>query len=170
MDKAVRYDADGPNSKGSDNITTTLRQLLNQFPGLLPGESIAFASLAPTSGIAIFPVSGAVIQTDKIDITDHVTQICLYPFYVVYRVNGLNQNRKATVKEWLDTLGKWLERQPVTIDGIQHRLPRYPALIGNRKFTRIFRQTPSYLDNTNEDKTEDWAIYISAQYQNEFDR
>lgn len=168
--KPVRYDVDGPNEQGTDNVTTALRELLNSFPGLLPGEEITFSTLTDTSGIAMFPISGAVIQTETRDITDHVTQVCLYPFYIVYRQGRLNQNRKAGIKEWMDTLGRWLERQPVAVDGVEYKLAKYPALTGNRKFLSVTRQTPAYLDSTGEDQVEDWAIYISAQYQNEFDR
>lgn len=168
--KPVRYDVDGPNEQGTDNVTAALRELLNSFPGLLPGEEITFSTLTDTSGIAMIPISGAVIQTEKRDITNHVTQVCLYPFCIIYRQGRLNQNRKANIKEWMDNLGRWLERQPVIIDGLEYKLKKYPALTGGRKFLSITRQTPAYLDSTGEDQVEDWAIYISAQYQNEFDK
>lgn len=164
-DKPIRYDVDG-----TDNITTAIRQLLNQFPGLLPGEEITFSTLTQESGIAMFPISGAVIQSETVNIWDEVKQLCLYPFYIVYRQGHLNQNRKANIKEWLDNLGKWLEKQPVMIDETEYKLTEYPVLSGSRKFDLISRQTPAYLDSVGEDQVEDWAIYISAQYQNEFKR
>lgn len=168
--KQIRFDADGPNAQGTDIITTAIRQLLNQFPGLNYGESISFSTLSPEEGISIFPISGAVIEKETADITDHVTQICLYPFYVVYRSGSLNQNRKANVKEWLDNLGRWLERQPVSIDEMEYKLLKYPRLTGKRKFLSISRQTPAYLDSVTDGKVEDWAIYISARYQYEFNK
>lgn len=160
--KQVKYDVDG-----YDAVTSALRELLNQYPAL-DDEEITFSVLEETSGIGMFPVSGAVVETEKRSVTGKVTEVCLYPFYIIYRASGLNENRKARVKEWLDTLGKWLEQKKVLIDGEEYTLSELPPLTDGRKFLSISRQTPAYLDNTNEDKTEDWAIYISARYQYEY--
>lgn len=162
-EKQIKYDVDG-----YEAVTSALRELLNQYPGLEKGEEITFSVLEETSGIGMFPVSGAVVETEKTSITGKVTKVCLYPFYVIYRASGLNEDRKARVKEWLDTLGKWLERQKIFVDGEEFVLLELPPLTDGRKFLSIERQTPAYLDNTNEDKTEDWAIYISARYQYEY--
>lgn len=164
-EKQIRYDVDG-----FDIITTAIRELINQFPGLQSGDEITFSVLGEDSGKAMFPVSGAVIETEKEGITGHINQVCLYPFYVIYRAGGLSENRKAAVKEWLDNLGKWIERQEITIDEVTYRLEEYPPLTGNRKFLSIVRQTPGYLDTINENNSENWAIYITARYRNEFDR
>ena len=163
--KQIKYDVDG-----YEAVTSALRELLNQYPGLERGEEIAFSVLEETSGIGMFPVSGAVVETEKRSVTGKVTEVCLYPFYIIYRASGLNENRKARVKEWLDTLGKWLEQKKVLIDGEEYTLSELPPLTDGRKFLSISRQTPAYLDNTNEDKTEDWAIYISARYQYEYQK
>lgn len=163
--KQVRYDIDG-----YDIVTTALRELINQYPGLSDVDEITFSTLNENDGKAMFPVSGAIIETEKESITGHVNQVCLYPFYVIYRQALLTENRKADIKEWLDTLGKWLEMQPVTINGENCTLSEYPPLTGNREFLSIDRQTPAYLDSTNDNKSENWAIYISARYRNEFDR
>ncbi len=149
--KTVKYDVDG-----YDAVTSALRELLNQYPGLKDGEEISFSVLGEDSGKAMFPVSGAVIETETRNILGHVTQVCLYPFYVIYRASGLSENNKAKVKEWLDSLGKWLESVP------------YPPLTDGRKFLSISRQTPAYLDTVNENQSENWAIYISARYQYEY--
>lgn len=162
-EKQVKYDVDG-----YDAVTSALRELLNQYPGLERGEEITFSVLEETSGIGMFPVSGAVVENEKRSVTGKVTEVCLYPFYIIYRASGLNENRKARVKEWLDTLGKWLEQKKVLIDGEEYALSELPPLTDGRKFLSISRQTPAYLDNANEDKTEDWAIYISARYQYEY--
>ncbi|MBQ8040340.1 MAG: hypothetical protein IJ274_10810 [Lachnospiraceae bacterium] len=162
-EKQIKYDIDG-----YEAVTSALRELLNQYPGLERGEEITFSVLEETSGIGMFPVSGAVIETEKRTITGKVTEVCLYPFYIVYRASGLNENRKVRVKEWLDTLGKWLEQKKVLIDRAEYQLGELPPLTDGRKFLSISRQTPAYLDNTNEDKAEDWAIYISARYQYEY--
>lgn len=163
--KQVRYDIDG-----YDIVTTALRELINQYPGLSSGDEITFSVLGEDSGKAMFPISGAIIETEKESITGHVNQVCLYPFYVIYRAGGLSENRKAAVKEWLDALGRWLEMQSIIVGGQTYALDRYPLLTGCREFLNIKRQTPAYLDSTNDNKSENWAIYISARYQNEFDR
>ena len=158
--KQVKYDIDG-----YDAVTSALRELLNQYPGLEKGEEITFSVLEETSGIGMFPVSGAVVETERKSVTGKVTEICLYPFYIIYRASGLNENNKARVKEWLDTLGKWLEQKKVVIDEKEYQLDELPPLTDGREFLSINRQTPAYLDNISEDKTEDWAVYISARYQ-----
>lgn len=161
--KQVKYDIDG-----YEAVTSALRELLNQYPGLSEGDEIAFATLGEDSGKAMFPINGAVIETEKTTITGKVTRVCLYPFYVIYRASGLNENRKAKVKEWLDTFGKWLEQQKVSIDGMDYRLDELPPLTGGRKFLSIERQSTSYLDTVNENQSENWAIYISARYEYEY--
>ena len=158
-EKIVKYDIDG-----YEKVTTALTELLNQYPALERGEEIKFSVLEETSGIGMFPVSGAVVETKKRSITGKVTKVCLYPFYIVYRASGLNENRKARVKEWLDTIGKWLEQQKVVIDGEEYVLSELPPLTEGRKFLSIERQTPAYLDNTNEDKTEDWVVKDPQHY------
>lgn len=161
--KQVKYDIDG-----YEAVTSALRELLNQYPGLSEDDKIAFATLGENSGKAMFPISGAVVETEKTTITGKVTKICLYPFYVIYRASGLNESRKAKVKEWLDTLGKWLEQQSVNIDETDYHLGELPPLTAGRKFLSIERQSPSYLDTVNENQSENWAIYISARYKYEY--
>ena len=96
-------------------------------------------------------------------------QTCEYPFIVIYRASGLTESRKEKVKEWLDNLGRWLERQTVVINGTEYKLNDYPNLTRGRTFKNIQRVTPSYLDSINENKAENWAINIVATYKNEFD-
>lgn len=163
-EKQVKYDMNG-----YEVITTALRTLINQYPGLDEGEEIAFSMLNDDAGKSMFPKSGAIVETEKTNIIGHVTQKCLYPFYVVCRVAGLSEDKKADKKEWLDNLGKWLEKQEVDINGIKYRLTEYPPLTGDREFLSIYRESPAYLDGTNENKSEDWAVLISAKYRNEYD-
>lgn len=162
-EKQVKYDIDG-----YEAVTSALRELLNQYPALSEGDEITFSTLGEDSGKAMFPISGSVIETEKQSITGKVTEICLYPFYVIYRASGLNENRKARVKEWLDNLGKWLEQKKVSINGEEYQLMELPPLTDGRKFISIRRQTPAYLDTINENQSENWAIYISASYQYEY--
>lgn len=150
----IKYDLDG-----YEAVTPALWELLNQYPRLSEGQEISFATLSEDKGIAMFPEAGAAIEREKEDITGTVTQVCLYPFFVVYRASGLNENRRANVKEWLDGLGKWLEG-----------LRKYPTLTENRKMLSVTRQTPAALDNINENKAEDWVISLSLRYQNKFEK
>lgn len=163
--KQVKYDADG-----YEVITVALRDLVNQYPGLSDGEEISFSILNEESGIAMFPKLGAIVESEKTNILGHVTQKCLYPFYVVCRVAGLSEDKKADKKEWLDSLGKWLEKQEITVGGTKYRLEDYPALTGDREFLSIYRESPAFLNETNENQSEDWAILIAAKYRNEFDK
>lgn len=163
--KEVRYDLDGQNV-----VSNALMELINQYPGLLDGEHIQYATLGDSMGIALFPTSGSAIKTEKKDITGHVEQTCDYPFIVIYRASGLSESKKSKVKEWLDNLGRWLEKQTIIVDEIEYTLDNYPALTMGREFKTIQRVSPSYLDSINEDKAENWAINITATYKNEFDR
>ena len=93
MEKEIRYDLNG-----IPVITDALISLLNKYPGLTDMDEITFADLDEDGGITIVPISGAVIETEKTDITDHVTQVCLYPFYVIYREKDLSERRKIKTK------------------------------------------------------------------------
>lgn len=163
----IGFDYNLPSANGTDNITSALLDLLNDFPSLPDGDEIIFSMLSADSGKAMFPTSSVAIADETEDITGHVTQTCIYPFLVIFRSKGYNsETRKANVKELLDDLGRWLEKQEV--DG--EKLTEYPALLGDREFLKITRSSQSYLYGTSEDKTEDWAISIKATYRNEFDR
>lgn len=165
MVKEKRYDIDG-----FDVITSALRQLLNQFPGLENGKDISFSYLDDKSGVSMYPSSGAIIEEERKWITGHVKQTCLYPFFIIYRAYNLSENRKADVKEWLDKLGRWIEKQTIIVNDKQYKLNEYPTLTGERKILSIERKTPGYLDGTNDNGSEDWAISILLRYSNEFDR
>jgi hypothetical protein len=164
-EKKVEYDLDG-----YDVITNGLLELLDQFPGMPDGEQMGFSALGEERGKAIFPTEGPVIEQEKTSVTGIVTQYCSYPFHVIYRESGLSESRKIKVKEWLDTLGRWLEKQVVKVNGQEEQLTEYPPLTGTRQFTTIRRMSGGYLDSTNENKSENWAIYINARYTNIFKR
>ena len=167
--KIVGYDYTMPYADGSDNITIALKQLLNSYPGLNSNDEITFAVLENTSGKAMFPTSSVVILTEKKSITGHVKQTCAYPILLIYRASGLSENKKVKIKEWLDKLGRWLEKQPIEIDGSLHRLGSYPKLTGEQQFEKISATSQGYLYAVTEDKVEDWAISIQAAYINEYD-
>ena len=161
--KKIDYD-------GTDVMSRVLTGLLNQFPGM-SGVTIEFSTVSDTSGIGIFPTSGAAILEEKEDITGHVKQMCAYPFNVLYRAALHNEGQKLKVKEFLDTLARWLERQPVNIGGSVHQLNKYPEMpSGRRVIKSISRTSPSYLSAAYDDKVEDWIVSFSLKYENEFDR
>ena len=167
-EQKIQYDIDG-----SDVITPVLMNLLNSYPAL-GTDTISFATLNANRGKAMFPLNGAVIERTVTDIWGDVEQTCVYPFIVIYRTGNLTESRRSAVKEWLDNLGRWLERQKIVVmvDGIptEEHLTEYPEINGNRKITEISRTAPSYLDGTNENGTEDWAIAISLKYETSYRR
>lgn len=158
--KQLKFDIDG-----YDVVTTALRELINQYPALRDGEEISFSVLGEESGVAMFPVSGAVVESEKKDVTGNVTKVCLYPFYIVYKDFATSENRKADIKEWLDNLGKWLEQSEIIVGGTKYRLAELPTLTENREFLSINRQSPAYLESVEENRSENWVIHISARYQ-----
>ena len=162
--KQVQYDIEG-----SDVITAALLTLLNTYPALQSGDKITFATLADNKGKALFPSTGAIIEADFKDILGNHHQRCIYPFTVVYRAGALTEQRRIAVKGWLDDLGRWLEQQAILVNGTEYALSEYPALGAGRTMTEIKRTTPGYLSNIYDNKTEDWAISISARYRNDFD-
>ena len=161
--KVVKYDVDG-----YEFVSRAIQDLLNSFPGLLEGETIKFSTLEEESGISFYPVSGAVIAQETTSVTGKVNQLCNYPFYVVYRTAADSPNSKLDIKEFLDNLGKWIELQPVMIDGEVQKLEGYPTLTDEREITEIARQTPAYLDNTSEGNVQDWVISLALKYRNIF--
>ena len=163
-DKQITYDIDG-----YEAITPALMDLLNQFPGLMAGEKISFSTIDGETGIGMYPVSGAVVEQQRRSVTGMIEEVCLYPFFVVYKAGGLSESRKAEIKESLDNLGKWLERKEITLAGDRkYKLTDYPKLTGERTILTISRQTPAYLNNTDEDMGEAWEIYLSVRYRNKY--
>lgn len=163
-DKPIIYDVNG-----TEIMTNAILELLNQYPGL-DGIQITFSSLGEDSGVAFYPTTGAIIQNERESITGHVSQNCLYPFVVIYRAGNLSQKNKIRIKEWLDNLGKWLEKQPVLIMDQVVVLEKYPELTGGRVIKEISRTTPAYLDTINENRSENWAIGLQVQYHTEFEK
>lgn len=153
--------------QGEEVITNALVTLVNQYPKL-GSDTIKFGELSEDGGIAFFPMSGAVIERDATDILGNHEQVCNYPFFIYYKVSGLTGSRKVSVKEWLDDLGRWLEKQPITVGGATSVLSEYPALSGNRKFLTVRRTTPATLDSVGAGQEESWAIRLVARYQNNF--
>lgn len=144
--------------------------LANSYPGLDEGETFSFAQLDDDEGIAIFPATGSFIYEERESITGHVTQMCQFPFTVVYRASGLTEPRKINANEWLDTFGRWLEKKPVMIGGTEYTLEAWPDLTENREIREMYRQTPSYLLDVPDNKSENWIMELIIRYRCEFDR
>ena len=125
--------------------------------------------LGDDSGIAMFPATGSAIMSEYEDITGSVEQECIYRFFVIYRAAGLSEQNKSELKEWLDNLGRWLEGQSISKNGTAYKLS-YPELTDSRKIKTIRRESQAYLDSENENKSENWAISLSARYTNKFER
>ena len=156
---------------GTDAVSKVLITLLNTFPGLTSGMSVQFATLEDKSGIGFFPTSGAALLKDTESITGHVSQVCLYTFNVIYRAAPKTEAQRMRIKEFLDMLGKWLEKQEIKIGTSVYQIQDYPPLTsGNRKIKSITRSSAAYLYAANQDKVEDWLITIQLKYDNEFDK
>ena len=157
----------GVDASGFEMLTNAVRELLNQYPAL-HGRSILFEDLDENYGIAFSADGGALVMSERQSITDHVAQVCQYPFLVVYRSENQGETEKLYVQSFLENLGKWLCIEPVKIDGEEYRLRAYPALTDGRKITRVTRSN-SYGTVPNENKTQDWILPVTVQYTYDFD-
>lgn len=162
-EKIIKYDLDG-----YEVVKDAILEIINDCPLLENKEKVSFGVLEETHGFAMIPISSSVIETTRKSITGKTTEFCFYPFSLIYRGSGMNERKKSDVSELLDGIGKWLEKKEIIIDGQIYKLPSYPKLTDNRELLEIRRQTPSYLANVYDDKSEDWEIRITARYQNEY--
>lgn len=157
----------GVDATGYEYLKKAIRDLLNQFPGL-DGKEIKFEELGEDYGIAFSSDSGALVMSERRSITDHVTQTCQFPFFVVYRTASTRDFQKMNVSEFLDTLGKWLCKEPVEISGTTYRLASYPVIADGRRIMRITRNN-SYGTTPMENGAQDWLLPVSIQYTYEYD-
>lgn len=159
--KIIGYDV-----TGYEILTNAVLALLAQFPGL-NGREILFEDLEE-SGIAFSADNGALIISERRSITDHVTQTCQFPFYLIYRTTSTKEFQKLQVQAFFDSIGKWICKEPVKINGENVRLTNYPPLSDDRKITRVTRSNSYGLD-PNKDGVQDWLMPITVQYTNEFE-
>lgn len=162
--KPIPISVDGA---GFEVLKDAVLSLLNQFPWL-GGQSISYMGLDENGGISVEPESGALIYSQKTDITGTVRQVCQFPFFVLYRSGASNEYQKAKISDFLDTLGSWVSKEPVTIDGETAKLEEYPELSGNRKITDIVRFN-SYALAPNPNNTQDWVLPVTVNYTHEFE-
>ena len=157
----------GVDASGYELLTTAVRDLLMKYPGL-DDDTIYFEELGEEAGIAFSADAGALIMSEKRDITDHIQQNCQFPFFIIYRTAATREYEKLRVQEFLDTLGKWICKEPAVINGEVLQRPVYPVLSEGRKITRITRSN-SYALTPNENNTQDWLLPVTVQYTHEFD-
>lgn len=157
----------GVDPTGYEYMKRAIKALLNGYPGL-NGERIYFEEIGEESGIAFSADSGALVMAERRSITDRVTQTCQFPFLLVYRTTATREFEKLNVSAFLDSIGKWLCKEPVEIRGETYRLTSYPAISDGRKITRITRNN-SYGAVPNENKSQDWILPVSVQYTYEYD-
>lgn len=162
---AVKFDVDG-----SEIVSKVLLELLNKCPALC-GKKVAFSTLGEDEGLGFFPSVGAAITSETETITGDVHQVCAYPFDVVLRCAPKTEVARIRCKELLDAIGRWLERQPITVNGEMHTMDAYPALTeGIRKIRAISRTSPSHLNAVYQNGVEDWLFSGSLRYENNFCR
>lgn len=159
----------GKDASGYDVLTTAVKALLNQFPGLYENETVKFEELGEDSGIAFSADNGALIFSETEDVLGGVHQTCQYPFYIIYRTSSTRERQKMSIQEFLDTFGKWLCREPIVIDGEEQRLSKYPTLSQGRKITKVTRDN-SYGLEPQESGVQDWILPVSIEYNYEFER
>lgn len=153
-------------SGGFEALKSTVISLLNAYPAL-DGREITFQGLTENGGISIEPESGTLVYSETPDILGNVYQECQFPFLVVYRGNATGEYLKLNMYKFLDDLGAWLSKEPIVVDGAEHRLTAYPDISGNRKITSIVRFN-SYVMDENENQTQDWVIPITVNYTHKF--
>lgn len=152
---------------GFEIVKEAILHLLNQYPGL-DGREVSYMGLSEDSGLSMEPESGALVYSQKADIVGNVSQKCQLPFFVVYRSGASSDYQKFNINEFLDSLGAWLCKEPVTIDGAEERLAEYPILTGGRKITGITRFN-SYAIAPNQNNTQDWLLPVTVNYTHEFE-
>lgn len=163
MDEKKPIGVDNP---GFQVLKDAVLTLLNQYPDL-NGQVITYSGLTEDSGISMEPESGALVYSKQTDILGGIHQRCQFPFFIVKRGATTDEYQKFTVSEFLDTLGAWLCREPVTIKNSEYRLTDYPELTGGRRITDIERSN-SYPLEPNENKTQDWVIRVDVNYTHDF--
>ena len=157
----------GADPTGYEYMKRAVRALLNSYPGLGDGEAIHYEELGKEEGIAFSSDTGALVISERRSITDHVTQNCQFPFMVVYRTTATREHEQLRVSAFLDSLGKWLCKEPVEIGGKTYKLTSYPVIADGRKITRVTRNN-SY-GTVPKDNVQDWVLPVSIQYTYEFD-
>lgn len=159
--KAIKSDI-----SGFEVLKHAVLSLLNEFPGLNDRE-ITFSGLSVDDGLSMEPESGALVYSERKFIDGSVKQECQFPFFVVYRSGAASSFLKMNVITFLDTLGAWICKEKVVIDGTTYQLNEYPLLLDGREITEVTRFN-SYPLEPNENRTQDWVLPITVNYTHVF--
>ena len=149
-----------------DVMTEAVLALFAEY-GEIIGQDIYFEQIGKDSGYAFQAAGGAEIITEKTTITGKVIQSCQYPIVFIRRTNSTTERQKLHVQTFLDTLGKWICKEEVKIDGEYHRLTEYPKLSHGRTITRVERYNSSGND-PDENGVQDWGLPLYIYYTHEF--
>lgn len=152
---------------GIESMVPAVKILLNQYPGLLPGEEVKFEELEETSGIAFINNSGAMVYNETTDVTGGVEQKCQYLFILIYRMQSSRERQKLIAQQFLDTFGKWLCREPNVYERGGEPV-EYPVLTDGRKIIRLKRDLISATDPTDKG-VQDWMLPVTVEYMNRFE-
>lgn len=158
----------GVDVSGYEVLQEAVRELLNQFPGLMEGESIKFEELEEKEGICFSNDAGALIYNRKKDVIGIIHEVCEYSFFVVYRsAASAKEAQKLRIANFLDALGKWLCGETAVIDGRECKLSSYPKLAQGRKIEEITRNL-YYATEPQENGVQDWLLPVTIQYKNDY--
>ena len=140
---------------GRDSVLLTNRilEFLQRYPKFLPSESIVFGDASHAEGLAMYPVSGALVISETEDIMGNHESNRQYPFYLVYKSGTGSASRAISIKGLLDSIGEWCEKQDYS---------EFNEL--GIEVTEISRQTVAAMDSIEENGTENWTISITLFY------
>lgn len=159
----------GVDVSGYEVLQDAVRELLNQYPGLLEGEVIRFEELGEKEGICFSNDAGALIYSRKKDVVGTIHESCEYSFFIVYRdAASAKEAKKLRIASFLDSIGKWLCGEKIVIDGQEYRLTSYPKLAQGRKIEDITRKL-YYGTEPQENGVQDWLLPVTVQYTNDFE-
>lgn len=154
-DRIIGYDLAVPNMEGTDNVTRYLLDILNSYPGL-DGEEIRFQNIE--AGLSMVPLGNAAVISERVSITNHVTQRCQYSFQIFRTAKGLSENNQIRYKEFLDNLALWLNQM------------EYPDMAEGMEMISIKPAAASALYVREGNQTQAWMVPINASYTREFDK
>ena len=157
----------GTDPEGYEVLTKAVSELLNQYPGL-DGRIVSFEDLEPTEGIAFAADNGALVMSESRNILDHVLQKCQFPFFIVYRSAAKRAAQKINIQTFLDSIGKWVCKEPADVNGTTYRLTSYPVLAQGRVIKKVTRNN-SYGTEPDAKGVQDWLLPVTVEYTNEFD-
>lgn len=158
--KPISLDGEGYNV-----LTQAVLALMLEYSELV-GVDIYFEQLSEKSGVAFSADNGALVMAERKSVTGKIWQTCQYPFFVVYRTESTQERIKLQIQTFLDTLGRWLCKEPAFVNGEWIRLKRYPELSEGRKIVRVTRSN-SYGLEPSANGVQDWLLPVTVEYTNE---